>query len=74
VPGIVAEVADQRLHQQAGDGGGQPQDGQLVHFRTQGGKDAAGVGVLQRKAELDAEKAEAHVPELPKAQPGLDGW
>jgi hypothetical protein len=68
VPGVVAEVADHRLHQQAGDGCGEPEYGQIVERGTERGEDAAGIGVLQREAELDAEKAEAHVPQLPERQ------
>ena len=73
MPGVVAQVADHRLHQQAGDGRGQPEQRQVFQSRTEGGEDPAGVGVLQREAELDAEKAEAHIPELPERQPGLGG-
>jgi hypothetical protein len=45
----------------------------IVGIGAQRGKDAADVGVLQRKAELNAEKAEAHVPQLPERQYGLTG-
>jgi hypothetical protein len=42
-----------------------------VHARAQRLEDAADIGVLQREAELDAEEAEAHVPDLPERQCGL---
>src|SRR5690606_26221475 len=67
-PGAVGQVADHRLHQQAGHGCGDPQPGDLVHVRTQGLEDAADVGVLQGESELDAQEAEAHVPDLPERQ------
>jgi oligosaccharide 4-alpha-D-glucosyltransferase len=51
-----------------GDGRGQPEQRQVVRRWRPGGEDAAGVRVLQREAELDAEEAEAHVPQLPERQ------
>jgi hypothetical protein len=71
VPGVVAQVADDRLHQQARDGCGEPEQRQVVRLRAEGREDAAGVGVLQREAKLDAEEAEAHVPQLPERQARL---
>ncbi len=70
-PGAVAEVADDRLHDQAGDRRGEPQDRQLVDRCAERLEDAAHVRVLQREAELDAQEPEAHVPDLPEAQGGL---
>jgi hypothetical protein len=58
---------------QAGHRRGDPEDGDVFYFRPQGLKDAADVGVLQRKAELDAQKTETHVPDLPEAEPRLPG-
>ena len=40
--------------------------GMLSTFGTEGFEDPADVGVLQGEAELDADVAEAHVPELPE--------
>nr|GEU28481.1 hypothetical protein [Tanacetum cinerariifolium] len=71
VPGVIAQVADHRLHQQAGNGRGQPVQRQIVGIGAQGGENAAGVGVLQGKTELDAKEAKAHVPQLPERQYGL---
>jgi hypothetical protein len=34
-------------------------------------EDAADIGILQREAELDAQKAEAHVPDLPEIELGF---
>jgi hypothetical protein len=71
VPGVVAQVADDGLHQQAGDRRGQPEQGKIVGIGAQRGENAADVGVLQRETELNAEEAEAHVPQLPERQYGL---
>jgi hypothetical protein len=67
-PGAVGQVAHHRLHQQAGQRCGDPQPRHLVHVRAQGLEDAAGIGVLQGEPELDAQEAEAHVPDLPERQ------
>src|SRR5205823_3776906 len=56
----------------ARDRRGQPEHGQILQPGAQGGEDSAGVGVLQREAELDAEEAEAHVPQLPERQARLE--
>src|SRR5690606_12563321 len=42
-------------------------------LRAEGLEDPADVGVLQREAELDAEEAEAHVPDLPERELRLRG-
>jgi hypothetical protein len=68
VPGAIAQVADDRLHDQAGQRRGHPQDRQVLDLGAQGLEDAADVGVLQGEAELDAEEAEAHVPDLPETE------
>nr|GFC71309.1 hypothetical protein [Tanacetum cinerariifolium] len=59
-PGAVGEVADDGLHEQAGGGGRYPKKSQLVFLRAHRFEDAAHVAVLQRKAKLDAQEAEAH--------------
>ena len=66
-PGVIAGVADDRLHDQAGERSRQPQDRDLVGARPEIFVDGAHVGHLQPPAKLDAEKAEAHVPDLPEA-------
>ena len=71
VPGLVAHVADDRLHHQSRDRAGDPKDGNLVHLRAEGLEDPTDVRVLQGEAELDADVTEAHVPELPKTQEGF---
>jgi hypothetical protein len=68
MPGVVAQVADDRLHQQAGDRRGEPEQRQVVRLGAERREDPAGVRVLQRKAELDAEEAKTHVPQLPERQ------
>ena len=67
-PGAVREVSHHRLHQQPGQWSRDPEHRDGVDRRAQGLEDAADIGVLQREAELDAEEAEAHVPDLPERQ------
>ncbi len=68
VPGVVAHVADDGLHDQSGERRGQPQDRDLVRARSQVFVDGAHVRHLESPAELNAEEPEAHVPDLPKAE------
>ena len=67
-PGAIAVMADDRLDQQARQRRGDPQDGQAVDLGPQRLEDAAGVGVLQAEADLDAEEADAHVPDRQAGQ------
>jgi len=67
-PGAIGQVAHDRLHQQSGQRRGDPQQRNRLHVRAQRLEDAADVGVLQRKAELDAKEAETHVPYLPERE------
>ena len=46
MPGVVAQVADDRLHQQAGDRRGEPEQRQVVRRRAERREDPAGVCVL----------------------------
>src|SRR5690242_13954931 len=64
-------MADDRLHDQAGQRRGDPQHRDLFHRGAERLEDAADVGGLQREAELDAEKSETHVPDLPERQFGF---
>ena len=41
---------------------------------AQGFEDSANVGVLKGEPELDSEKSEAHVPDLPKVEGGSFAW
>ena len=59
-------MTDDRLHDQSGQGSGQPQYGNLICARAQVFVDGAHVGHLQSPAELDAEETKAHVPDLPE--------
>ncbi len=70
-PGAVAGLADERLDEQAGERGGEPQDGNLVRRCAEILIDGAHVGELQRPAKLDAQEAEVHVPDLRERLPGL---
>ena len=65
-PDAVAGLSNQWLDEHAGDGRGQPQDGQGIGVCPQVAVNGAHVGHLQSPAELDAEEAEAHVPDLPE--------
>ena len=78
-------MTDNRLYNESGQRRGEPQDGNLVSASTQVLVDGAHVRHLQPPAKLDAEKAEAHVPDLPEtalrllhgthslAQPAMSG-
>src|SRR5258705_6384330 len=74
VAGAVAQGADGGLHEQPGQRGGEPQDGDLVPVGAKVFVDGAHVGHLARPADLDAQKAEAHVPDLPEAQAKSRGF
>ena len=67
-PGAVREIADDRLHQESGQWRCNPECGDVVDAGSEGLEDPADVCVLQRKAELQAEKAETHIPYLPERQ------
>ncbi len=67
-PCAVAEIADDRLHQQPRDRARDPKDGQIVDGRAERLEYPADVRALQRKAHLDAEESERNVPELPKSE------
>src|SRR5205085_10650497 len=68
IPRPVAHRADDWLHEQTRDWPREPEDRYLVRVRAELRIDRAHVGELQAPAELDAEKAEAHIPDLPEAQ------
>jgi len=70
-PGLVGQVADDRLHDQPRHRRGDPQDGEFIDLGTQRLEDPADIAVLQVEPDLDPEKAEAHVPDLARAQCGL---
>jgi hypothetical protein len=40
----------------------------MFHIGTKFLEDTAGISILQCKTKLDAQKAEAHVPDLPKTK------
>src|SRR5450631_368492 len=66
-------MPDDRLHDQSSQGRGQPKNRYLVGACPQVFVDGAHIGHLQSPAELDAQKAEAHVPDLPESQPRFIG-
>ena len=66
-PGAVAVMADDRLDEQPGQRCRDPQIGEVVERSAERLEDPAHVGVLQREADLDAEKAEADIPQAGKA-------
>ena len=66
------QVADDRLDQEPGHRRRDPQDRDVLDLGAQRLEDPAHVGVLQREADLDAEEAEAHVPDLPERE--LGAW
>jgi hypothetical protein len=65
-PGAVAGQADDRLHQQSRQRRGQPQNRDLIGPRAQVFVDGAHVCHLQSPTELDTEKAETQIPNLPE--------
>ena len=72
-PGAVAEIADHRLHQQAGHRARDPQDRQFVDRGAERLEDAADVGGLQRERDLDAEEAERQVADRGEPEARLAG-
>jgi hypothetical protein len=71
MPCSIAHKPDDRLNDEPGNGGGQPQNGYFFGPSSESFENPADVGILQRKSELNSEKAETQVPDLPKAQAGL---
>ena len=65
-PGVIAHVADDWLDEQAGERRGEPEQRDLIRLGAKIFINGAHVRHLQAPAELDAEKAEAHVPDLPE--------
>ena len=59
-------MSDDGLHKQSGERRGEPENRNLIGMGAEVFVDGAHVGHLQAPAELDAEKAEAHVPDLPE--------
>src|SRR3546814_7699748 len=64
-------MADDRLGHQPGQRRGDPQARQLLDILAQRLEDAAHIRILQREADLDAEKAEADIPQAGKTLPRL---
>jgi hypothetical protein len=68
MPGAIGQIADDRLHQQAGQGRGNPQQWQGILFGTQRLENPGHEAALQSEPKLDTQKAERHVPYLPERQ------
>ena len=62
MPGAVTEIANNGLYKQAGNGCCNPENGDVIELRAQRLEDAAHIGILQGKAELDTKKSKTHVP------------
>ena len=56
-------IADDGLDQQAGQRGGNPQRRQIIERGAERLEDTAHIRILQRKADLDAEKAKTDIDE-----------
>ena len=67
-PGPVGPLADEGLDDHAHQRREDPEPGELVRIRAEGGEDAADIGALQGVRDLDPEKAEAQVHHLPESQ------
>ena len=63
-PGLVAEIADERLHEHARERGHEPEPAQFVHLGAIVFKDAARIAVLQSERALDAHESKAHPYDL----------
>ena len=57
-----------RLHDQAGDGRGEPEQRKLALVRSEPFVDRRHIAHLQTPAELDSEESEGHVPDLPERE------
>ena len=67
-PGAIGVVTHQRLHDEPGDGPGEPEQRHVVEAGAQILEDARGIGLGQRKPELDAEGSHAEKADLPEAE------
>ena len=65
-PGAIRQMADNRLDEQPGQRRRHPQRGQIVDTAAQRLEHPAHIGVLQRKPDLDAEKAHADATQAKK--------
>jgi hypothetical protein len=60
-------MADHRLDEESGEGSGNPQQREILDALAQRLKDPAHIRVLQREADLDAQEAEADIPQPGKS-------
>ena len=72
VPGAIAEMAYDRLDDQASDGGSEPEEGEGRFGSAEVFVDRAHVAHLEAPTELDAKEAERHIPDGEEG--GGDGW
>jgi hypothetical protein len=61
-------MPDDGLYDKTDDGGYQPKIWQFLYVCAKGLKDTAGVPVLKGEPELNAQKPETHVPDLPEGK------
>src|SRR5271165_5446745 len=64
-------MADDWLHKKASERRSEPENGNLVGLRSEIFIDGAHVGHLEAPSELDPQKAETHIPDLPVAKAWL---
>ena len=68
VPSVIAQMANDGLHNQSRQRGCNPQQWDFILARTECLKYARHVASLEGKSKLNPQKAEAHVPDFPKSQ------
>ena len=72
-PGAVRHVANDWLHQQAGQRRRHPQNWNVIGLRTQRFENPAHIRVLQREPKLNSKETKTHVPDLPEGHSGFFG-
>ncbi len=71
IPGVIAHMTDDRLDNQTGQRRCEPENRNLLGPCAKVFVNGAHVRHLQPPAKLNPQEPEAHVPDLPKAEPGL---
>jgi hypothetical protein len=71
IPGIIAQVSNDGLHDESGYRSGNPQNRNLFHIGTQRLKNPAHVSILEGESELDPKESETHVPDLRERKLGF---
>jgi len=60
-------MTDQRLYEQTRHWPRDPQEGEVIHIAAKRLKNAADIGILQPKRDLNSKEAERYIPQAPKA-------